>query len=208
MAAPGVIDRVCRDKCVSLVIQNGNVKLVDQWLNRTVVLGNYAAQARSLVPPAEAPLRSLRSPRGWRIAVSAYLDHEQDALGTHIRFFAPGGTLKVTGDALASVEWAETCELRGANDELFVITSWEEHAYNTQTQIWLLPEQGDSRSVLEMQGTFSGLVGGPRARGLRMLRQTYNGADANTKGTVEELYLWDLKTKSLRLQRRPPSRTN
>lgn len=203
--APKVIDRICREKCLSLVIQSGNVNLVDQWLNRTVTLGKYAPQARNLVPTTEAPVRSLASRLGWRIAASAWLDRQQDAPRTHLRFFASDGSLKATAAALASLESLQVAELPAHDGELLAIDSWEEHAYNAEAQIWLLPAHGSPASILAMPGNFAGFLGQDPVRGLRMLRQTYDGLHAATKGTIEEVYLWDPKTSSLRLQTHPPA---
>lgn len=45
----------------------------------------------------------------------------------------------------------------GGNDEILAVTSNEEHAYNAQTEIWLLPEQGNPKVLLQIQGYFAGL---------------------------------------------------
>jgi len=67
---PGQFDRLCREKCEFLAVQDDSVKLIDQWLNRTIILGKYAASAQPFVPPSEAPIIDLVSPRGWRIVAS------------------------------------------------------------------------------------------------------------------------------------------
>jgi hypothetical protein len=201
-AVPGQVDSICRAKCEILAVQGGSVKFIDQWLNRTVVLGRYAASAQNLVPRTEAPIREIKSARGWRIVASAYLDHDQDELHARLRLFGPDGKLKGTGDILSVVEEAKVAGLVGGNDEVFVVTSNEEHAYNAQTEIWLLPEHGDPKVLLQIQGDFGGFIGQNLTRGVAIARQTYDGIDAKTKGTVQELYVWNPETKSLVLEKR------
>ncbi len=44
--------------------------------------------------------------------------------------------------------------LFGGGDEIFAITSNEEHAYNAQTEVWFLPHEGRPKRLLEIAGTY------------------------------------------------------
>lgn len=194
---PGQIDSICRGKCEFLAVQDSSVKLIDQWLNRSVVLGRYVASGQSLVGRTEAPVLDMGSSLGWRIVASDYLDHEEDEVGIHLRFFGPDGKLRETTDVLATIVQAKVAKLAGGNEEIFAVTSNEEHAYNARTEIWMLPEHGDPKRLLSLPGDFRGFIGQELVRGLRIARQTYNGVDAKTKGTVQEVYTWHPETRSL-----------
>jgi hypothetical protein len=205
-SAPGQIDSICRAKCEVLAVRAGEVRLINQWLSpaTNIDLGKYAGGSQSLVPRAEAPVLDVRSRGGWRVVASVYFDHDQDDVLTHVRFFAPGGELRATSDALMLIEQAKIGNLFGGPEEIFAITSNEEHSYNTQTEVWLLPASGDPKLLLAISGDFgrfsSQVPGG--VAGMTVARQTYDGEHAETKGTVEEFYVWDSKSKLLTLQRR------
>jgi hypothetical protein len=202
-AVPGQIDSICRDQCEILAVQEGTVRFIDQWPpTRNLDLGKYAPAAQRLVPRTEAPVRDLRSPRGWRVVASVYLDHDEDEILMHIRFFGPDGKLRTTSGVLSALEQTAIGNLFGGNDEVFAITSNEEHAYNAQTELWLLPERGDPKLLIEIQGVpqnFSGQAAGT-VPGVMIARQTYDGVRSETKGTVQEFYAWEPKTKSLKKQ--------
>ena len=194
------VDRICRARCEILTVQEGTVRFINEWPpSRTLSLGRYAAEAQSFVPRTEAPVRDLRSEHGWRVVVSSYLDHDQDELLTHLRFFGPAGRLREETSVLAKIERAQIGNLFGGADEIFAVTSNEEHAYNARTEIWWLPQDANPTLLIEVQGqprrflsTSSG--GGP---GVSFDRQTYDGVNADTKRTVEEFYVWDSTKKSL-----------
>jgi hypothetical protein len=199
---PGQVDSICRDKCVILAAQDGRVRLIDQWLDRSLDLGKYAEAAHRLVPQTEAPVGDFRSRRGWRVIASVYLVHEggdDGGLMTHIRFFGPDGKLRATDEALFLVIDTEIGNLFGGADEIFAITSEEEHSYNVQSDMWLLPEHGAPKLLLRNSGDFKRLSGRARgeAPGVLFAHQTYDGANPDTKGFVEQFYEWDRKTKSL-----------
>lgn len=200
---PGQIDSICRAQCEILAVRSGNVTLVDRMLDRNIALGKYAAQAQHLVPRTEAPVVDARSHRGWRVVVSVYLDHDQDEVMTHVRFFAPDGKLRMSTEALMTIEQSEIGNLFGLSDEIFALTSNEEHSYNAQSEIWFLPVSGEPRLLLEIggdYGKFSAETGGGAA-GLTVARQTYDGVNAGTKGTADEFYVWDRGLKSLTLRK-------
>ena len=120
----------------------------------------------------------------------------------NLRFFGPGGSLQASAQVLSSVEQTSIGRLLGGSDEIFAITSYEEHAYNTQTEIWLLPEHGEPRVLLETVGVhkaFSGQATG-KPPGVVIARQTYDGVHAETKGTLDEFWAWDSQAKSLALR--------
>jgi hypothetical protein len=205
-AVPGQVDIACRAYCQVLVVQGGIVKFLDQAPHspRTVILGNYAPAAQRLVPRTEAPVRDLRSSGGWRVVVSIYLNHDDDDFLAHVRFFAPDGRLRVTDDALEYLEETRIGTLFGGDDEIFAMTSNEEHAYNTQSDIWVLPKRGDPKVILEIQGIFATITGGDDGRkpGVTVARQTFDGVHAETKGAIREFYAWNRETKSLVLQKK------
>jgi hypothetical protein len=201
---PGQIDSICRAHCEVLAVQDGKVKFIDRWPpTRNLDLGKYAPAAQRLVPRTEAPVLDLRSPRGWRVVASVYLDHDEDEILMHLRFFGPDERLRLTGGVLFTLEQADIGNLLGGSDEIFAITSNEEHAYNSQTEIWLLPERGDPKPLLQFPGVFQDFSGQAAGSvpGVTIARQTYDGVHAETKGTVEEFYTWDRDRKTLILQK-------
>ncbi len=190
---PGQLDAICRAQCEILALQQGSVKYLDRRAPATtIVLGKYAASAKNLAPPTELPVSDLRTPRGWRVVVTAYLDHEEDDLMSHVWFFGPDGKLASRGEALSFIEEAKVGRLASVV-EIYALTSVEEHAYNAQTTIWLLRQSGEPKAVLEISGMLAGLSD----NGVTVRRQTYDGVHAETKGTVAELYVWNAATESV-----------
>jgi len=117
-----------------------------------------------------------------------------------VRFFGRDGAVKGSTDVLELIEQTEVAQLGGEYSDIFAVTSNEEHAYNVQTEIGMLPENGPPKRLLEISGEFGGFVGEGSARGVRISRQTYDGVNAKTKGTVQEVYAWRSETNSLRRQ--------
>ena len=200
---PGQIDSICREHCEVVAVQAGRVRFIDQWPPaRNLDVGKYVPTAQRSVPRTEAPVLDLRSQHGWRIVASVYLDHKEDEPGTHIRFFGPDGALRSTQDVQLLLEQTKLGTLFGGADEIFAITSWEEHAYNTQTQIWLLPPSGPPKLLLDIPGIFQQFSDGAgRSPGVLVARETYDGVHAETKGKVQEFYVWDSGIESLKLQK-------
>ena len=87
----------------------------------------------------------------------------------------------------------------GGTDDLLVITSNEEHSYNSSTNIWLLPERGAPLSLIVVNATLGKFSkAGKHARpGVWLKRQSYDGVHAETKGWVDEFWVWDPANKSL-----------
>jgi hypothetical protein len=202
---PGQIDSVCRAYCQALAVQNGLVRFVDMVQPpRNLIIGRYVRSDQRLVPRSEAPIRDLRSRHGWRVVVSAFLNHEQGESALRLRFFDPSGALEMTYDVLSDLEQVDIGGLFGGSDEVFAITSDEEHAYNTRTEIWFLPNIGKPKTLLTLPGVygrFSRAAAG-KVPGVVVNRQTYDGLHADTKGTLEEFYVWSPEAKSLTLQAR------
>lgn len=199
-AIPGEVDRQCGAHCEILVVHDGTVQLIDEWPpGRNLVLGRYAPAAEHLVPGTEAPVGDLRSKIGWRVVASIYLDHQQNEILTHLRFFTPTGALVATESALSLVEQAEIGSLFGGTDEMVAITSSEEHAYNGHTEIWFLPPIGVPKLVIDFPGTYKKFVKQVAAAkaGVIILREKYDGERAETKGRVEEFWQWNTEKKSL-----------
>jgi hypothetical protein len=195
----GQIDRICRDHCEILAIQDGQVKLMDQWppVSRTVDLGKHASGAQGLIPRTEAAVHDLRSPHGWRIVASVYMNHQDDEVSAHVRFVAPDGRLLATEDALELVESLEIGTFTQGADEIIAFTSEEEHSYNDQTELWCLPVRGKPKLVLAIPGAFERFT----ADGAVIARQTYDGVNADTKGIVDERYSWDRRSQSMIAQK-------
>jgi len=203
-AVTGQVDVVCRAYCSFLAVQDGVVRFIEQSPRapRSVAIRRYNKEAQQFIPEKEVSVGNFRSPRGWRIVESAFLDHADFSAGLHIRFFGPDGVLRQTADGMLVPEQSEVGHLFGGADDIFAVTSTEEHAYNTQTEIWYLPESGGPKSVLRVLGVYrrfavDSVIGGP---GVVIDRQIYDGVHAETKGTVRELYAWDRKRKSLKLK--------
>ena len=133
------------------------------------------------------------------MVASVYLDHKEMGAMTHIRFFAPDGALRWTQDVMEWIEQTEIGTLFGSSDEIFAVTSNEEHAYNVQTQIWLLPRAGKPKLLLAAPGVFQHFTDGApgNAAGVMLALQTYDGVHADTKRSVEQFYAWDPSAQNL-----------
>lgn len=208
VAAPAAVqrqvDQVCRGYCSILAIQRGAVRFTEQGPRapRNLILGRYLLTAQSLVPSTEAPIRDFRSRDGWRIVASAFLRHDAEnegVPGLRLRFFDPKGVARLTDDVLMSLIHADIGRLFGGPDEIFAVTSNEEHAYNTQTEIWFLPASGPPKLLLTIAGGIQAFSKGSAEAlpGVRIARQIYDGVHAESKGTIREFYTWDRATKSL-----------
>jgi len=197
------VDRVCvADQCKSLELEGGVVRFVDRFPPaRNLVVGTYVAAAQSVVPATEAPIRELASPRGWRVVVSALLDHDEDEVRLRLRFFAPNGLLAKTEGLLSSLDEADVGYLFGGSDEILVVTSPEEHAYNARTEIWYLPTVGEPKALLSTVSTVGKFFPG-NDPGVTVERETYDGVRAETKGRVPEFWAWNRSAKTLTLRPR------
>ena len=154
------LDRLClQAACESLVVREGQVHFVDPALNRDLILGPYVRADQRFVPRNEAPLRELRSD-GWRIVVSALLGRAEGGAKLRIRFFDPRGGLRGSSDAMMDLVDAQLGHLFGRSDEILAFTCDEEHAYNVQTEVWLLPERGKPKLLVEVQGMLGEFVAG------------------------------------------------
>lgn len=201
---PGQIDRECRAFCATLAVQDGVVRFIDSMPpTANLEVGRLVGADQRLVPRTEAPIRDLRSPRGWHVVIGASLDHEELVVRLRLHFFSPDGALKEEGELLSALVSTEIGTLFGGTDEILAVTSVEKHSYNDQSEIWLLPEDGKPKLVLALDGSFRTVAGNPSSvmRGITVERQIYDGVHAETKGTVQEFYVWDPKAKSLTLRR-------
>jgi hypothetical protein len=199
---PGQKDAICKTQCEFLVVEGESVKFIDRRPPaKTLLLGKYAREAQRFVPDNEAPVADLRSTRGWHIVASEYLDHQEDEVDSRLRFFGPDGRMEASVKALMVLEDIKVALLNGT-DELFAVTSNEEHAYNAQTAVWFLPENGKPKEVLEVPGELDSLNSGGAGHlaGVSVERQTYDGVHAETKGHVHEFYVWDAASKSLTIR--------
>jgi hypothetical protein len=196
-AAPQEIDRACfPNYCDSLVKDGGAVRYVS--VGRSLVVGRYLEQYEVFVPKTEAPILARRSPQGWRVIGSVYLDHVEGEVRLRLRFFGPDGLLRGQDETAVHVGDAELGRLFGDNSEVFAVTSDWEHSYNVETKMWLLPQLGSPQTLLSMSGTQGRFVtGGPNGPGVWINRETYDGENAETKGFVSEFWRWDSGRKTL-----------
>jgi hypothetical protein len=201
---PGQIDAICHGPCRGLEVRNGTVRFIDRAPEapRTVVLGRYVPTAQRFVPRVEAPIRDLKSPGGWHVVVSAFLHHDEEnegEIGTRVRFFAPGATVSAQQVIPGRVQQASIGRLFGGADDVFAIATEDEHAYNVDTEIWLLPKGDKPRSILSLPGVYEQFVGSGdhQTAGVRVSRETYDGEHSETKGRVPEFWKWNPENKSL-----------
>jgi hypothetical protein len=196
------------DNCQSLAVQRGTVRYIEtvtspKSLVRNLALGNYLIVDQAGVPKNEAPVKSLQSERGWRIVISAFLDHQKIEAGLRVRFFNPLGSLRHVDNVTLGLDMAEVGDLFGGAAEVFAVTTEEEHAYNVWTEIWLLPATGDAARVLAVRGVIDRFV---KARagvvaGVWIQRETYDGVHSQTKGRVSEFWEWDPNQRALTRRR-------
>jgi hypothetical protein len=105
---PGQIDHECRTFCTMLAVQDGAVKFIDQTPpGSSLNVGDYVSADQPLIPLTEAPIRDLHSRRGWRVVVSASLDHDELVVRLRLRFFSPGGELAQEGELLSALVSAQ-----------------------------------------------------------------------------------------------------
>jgi hypothetical protein len=195
------VDRVCRNGiCEVLTVQDGVVRLVDSV--RTLDLGKQVPAAQTVVPRNEAPIRVLRSLNGWRILISAFLAHSGESeAGLRVRFFGADARLRTTDTVLIALEQVEIGRLFGSDDDILALQSNEEHSYNSTADIWLLPERGRPKRLIHANATIGNFIKNSGTRpGIWIRRQTYDGVSAETKGWVDEFWVWDAKNKSLALR--------
>jgi hypothetical protein len=183
-------------------VEQGNVTYVEAGTRR-LVLGKYVSEAQRFVPRTEAPIRDLRSPRGWHIVVSSVLQKEE-LPRLRVRFFGPDGSLRTTDEVLMTLEEIEIGRLFGGTDDVLAIQSNEEHSYNSMTSVWLLPERGEPKGLIEDHATLGKFsTGGNNTRpGVSIRSQTYDGVNSATKGWATELWVWDSAKKSLTLEKK------
>ena len=195
------VDRVCQNNyCRSLVIQQGEVRLVETTPNRDLVLGRYLEAEQRFVQKNEAPLASLQSGRGWHIVIASFLDRVNDRAAMKVHFLAPDGRLAVTEDVLMVLDDADVGNLFGDKDEVLAITSNEEHAYNAETSIWLLLDKAKPKLLLRVKGVIEGFIRAGREHGVWIDRQTYDGVNPLTKQHVREFWKWNAGEQTLTLR--------
>ncbi|HYA16222.1 MAG TPA: hypothetical protein VEF06_02085, partial [Bryobacteraceae bacterium] len=131
-------------------------------------LGRFVGTARTFVPATEAPIRDLRSNRGWHVVISALLDRADLTVRLRLRFFAANDKELRKVDLLSDLVSVEFGSFAGSDDEVLGVTSIEEHAYNDQTEIWLLPRTGSPKLLMSSPGSFRTI--GKRAAGVIVLR--------------------------------------
>lgn len=170
---------------------------------RRLVIGKYVSAGQRFVPRTEASIRDLRSARGWDIVLSSFLQREDFSAALRVRFFDPDGKLRGTDDLLMALEQIEVGRLFGGSDEIVAIQSNEEHSYNSRSGMWLLPQRGDPRQLIDINATLGKFSrgGNKLPPGAWIRRQTYDGVHAETKGWVDEFWVRDTAKKSLTSER-------
>jgi hypothetical protein len=151
------------------------------------------------VPPTEAPIRDLRSPRGWHVVVSSFLHQEDSTAALRVRFFRPDGKLAGTDEGPMMLDDTVIGRLFGGPDEIFAFVSSENRNFNSTTEIWLLPRQGEPRRLLDRNATLGKFSknGNQNRAGVLLRRETYGGINGDTKGWIDEFWIWDPATKVL-----------
>lgn len=205
------LDRICwADDCTRLTVGAGHVF----WLrpapfgqSERIEIGSYERRGEDAVPAREAAIRDLRSAAGWRVVVSVFLHRDKENAGDaglRVRFFDPHGSLRTEDTVMAFLQDVELGRPFGGTDEIFMISSWQEHVYNVETDVWYLPAEGKPRRILFDVGSFASFVNGPSTvpKGIVILHQTYDGVDADTKGWLQQFYAWDPATRTLTRQLR------
>ena len=215
---PGEVHRICwksfspdpktgiaDDVCMILAIQRNRVTYIEPGY-RALVIGKYASAGQRFVPRTEAPIRDLHSAGSWHIVVSSFLEPEDEEarVGLRVRFFGPEGKLRTTEEVLMGLEDIILGHLFGGSDDIFVIQSTEEHSYNSMTNMWLLPEQGAPQALVAENAAYGKFSKGGNGTkpGAWIARQTYDGIHAETKGWVEEFWVWDPTKKTLTLEKK------
>jgi hypothetical protein len=192
-------DKACEGYCIVLLVDHGKVKQQIQSTDAPVemTMGRYLTSAAHLIPSNEAAISDRRASNGWRIVISAFLDHQESSARLRIRFFDSRGLLQLKNDSLTSLEDQEFIR-PNKTDCLYAVTTNEEHVYNAQTEIWFLPNDGVPKLVLSDVGTFQiPRPKGSKAPTIVFLRETYDGIHSETKGHTAEQYTWDANSKML-----------
>jgi hypothetical protein len=193
------VEPVCPNGyCMYLVIRDDHVRFIGT-MSRDIDLGSYARSGQRFVPQTEAPIRDLRTKRGWHIVISEFLEHKEAAVETKFRFFSPRGELMATNESMMDLELAQLGYLLGGRDEILAITTNEEHVYNARTMLWLLPDHGTPKQLLDVGGMVRKFLNGADGKpaGVWIDRQTYDGFHAETKGWAREFWKWNADTKTL-----------
>jgi hypothetical protein len=138
------------------------------------------------------------------VIASTYLD-EYDDQGPfmRLRIFDPHGQLQQNYDGDHFLDDIEAGKLFGTSDVILSIQTGGARSYLQHTLIWLLPDAGKPKQLLEFRGalqrfqpTGSGLNGLP---GVWTELETFDGVHAETRGRKPEFRAWDENQKALTL---------
>ena len=204
-AAVKQVHKVCWETiCNSIVLRDERVKFVsddstDPTLHREVDLGVYVPSAGALVL-TEAPIRDFVLTNGWRVVFSEAITKEKGPI-LKIRYYNLKGVLKVLKMLSEDMPGLLSCyfgNLLGESDILVGYTTTWEHAYSVQSSIWLLPDSGDPRLLLEVTGVLSKFIDGEHdvKPGVIVDVESYDGMNPQTKGRTRKMWIWDRGLKA------------
>jgi len=203
---PGrTVDSVCwKGFCDYLMVRGGTV--IDCGTNppeigpRVVTVGKYVPAAQALVPKDEAPVYEARTPSGWTVVASGYLDKPALAVHVRTRFFDPSGKVRLTASGDPIFLRARAGRLFGGADEEAAVCESDVHAYTDRCRIWWLPPRGSSAPIKIFDQWSTRIAGfnteGPQV-GVVAVRQTEVNGDPLRVLHEQELWLWDAAAKTL-----------
>jgi len=205
-----VVDRQCYQRdCLTLVIENGKVlgQRSGGFSPGNLELGKYDVRGASLVSAKEAPVLYSKTRRGWVGLVAAYIP-EEALLWPQLRLyiFDPQGHRTTTQDLYIRIGSEAQPNFRigalfNTNSEFLQVSTDGEHSYVVRTLIWLLPDKGAPRLLLDEPSLVNRVQQSSAGRrgGIWTQRETYDGVHAETKGSKSEFWAWDEDQKALQL---------
>jgi hypothetical protein len=100
---------------------------------------------------------------------------KEDLPRLRVRLFGPEGDLRATNEVLMTLEEIEIGRLFGGTDDILAVQSNEEHSYNSMASVWLLPERGEPKELIEDHASL-----GKFARGGNNVRPAFPFTDKPT----------------------------
>ena len=204
------LDRKCdQGDCLALVVENGNVlgQRTGEFSPGKLEIGKYDPKGARLVSPKEAPIMYSKTQRGWVAVVAAYIP-EDVLLWPQLRLyiFDPQGHRTTVEDLYNRIGPTARPNFRmgklfNTNSEILQVSTDGEHSYVVRTLIWLLPENGTPKLLLDAPGLVDRIqqAAAGKQAGFSIQRETYDGVHAETKGQKREFWVWDEEQKTLRM---------
>jgi len=148
LSSQTVLDRVChpeipRAPCAELRIESGRVIWDANAPSEGADKGPYLAHLHALLAPREAPVRELRSDRGWRVIQTWGFTEPRSGLRRYyLYFFSPQGKLELKHDGNMNLATIEMGRLFRTETELLVTYGADSHTLSQTVDVWILPPQG------------------------------------------------------------------